>query len=347
MKHRHSRIFGLLVVLFFMVVSIAQAAVPGVMTYKGELLDAGGQPVTGTNAIDFKLYSVENGGAAFWSETQTVSVAAGSFTVQLGANPANLIDDTQLGSDTWLGITVAGGTEMTPRQKMTSVAYSLRAKVAESVTSSDSLIPAGSIMAYAGTTAPAGWMFCNGDSIDRSTYSKLFTAIGTSHGSTSGTTFNVPDYRGRFLRGVDHAAGRDADRTSRTANASGGNTGDAVGSVQGVATKLPTTGFSATGNTNAANGVGAGSTSGGEHSHPLGAGAHGLYYYGSSAGGTSAAGTFNTFDISMPHIANTEAGSTHTHTLNIPGLSLSASINGGGDSETRPVNANVEYIIKY
>lgn len=52
-------------------------------------------------------------------------------------------------------------------------------------------------------TSLAGFILCNGQAISRTTYSALFTAIGTSFGTGDGsTTFNVPDYRGKFLRGL-------------------------------------------------------------------------------------------------------------------------------------------------
>jgi len=61
----------------------------------------------------------------------------------------------------------------------------------------------------------------------------LFAAIGTAWGSGDGSsTFNIPDLRGRFMRGVDTGAGNDPDRLSRTTIMPGGNTGDAVGSLQ-------------------------------------------------------------------------------------------------------------------
>lgn len=83
-------------------------------------------------------------------------------------------------------------------------------------------------------TVPDGWLECNGQAISRTTYATLFGKIGTTHGQGDGTTtFNVPDYRGRFLRVWDHGAGRDPDAASRTAMNTGGSTGDLVGSVQG------------------------------------------------------------------------------------------------------------------
>jgi microcystin-dependent protein len=63
--------------------------------------------------------------------------------------------------------------------------------------------PAGIIAPFAGTTAPSGWLKCEGQAIDRTTYATLFAAIGTTWGSGNGsTTFNVPDLRGMFVRGT-------------------------------------------------------------------------------------------------------------------------------------------------
>lgn len=94
----------------------------------------------------------------------------------------------------------------------------------------------GVVLAFAGTSAPSGFLLCDGSPVSRSTYSGLFAIIGVSHGQGNGTTtFNLPDYRGQFLRGVDGSAGRDPNNATRTAMASGGNTGNNIGSVQGDA----------------------------------------------------------------------------------------------------------------
>lgn len=65
-----------------------------------------------------------------------------------------------------------------------------------------SAVPAGLIMFYASSTLPTGFLKCNGAAVSRTTYSALFTAIGTTFGSGDGsTTFNLPDMRGYFPRG--------------------------------------------------------------------------------------------------------------------------------------------------
>lgn len=73
--------------------------------------------------------------------------------------------------------------------------------------------PAGTIEAFAGTTAPTGWLLCGGQAISRTTYANLFTIIGTTYGVGDGsTTFNIPDLRGRTVAGLDNINGTDAGR---------------------------------------------------------------------------------------------------------------------------------------
>ena len=71
----------------------------------------------------------------------------------------------------------------------------------------------GTVISYAGTTLPAGYLATDGSAISRTTYSDLFTAIGTTWGAGDGsTTFNVPDIRGRNLIG----SGAGTTTTART-----------------------------------------------------------------------------------------------------------------------------------
>jgi microcystin-dependent protein len=63
--------------------------------------------------------------------------------------------------------------------------------------------PPGTLKAYAGGSAPAGYLMCDGSAVSRSTYSVLWNTIGTAYGSGDGsTTFNLPDLRGRVPVGV-------------------------------------------------------------------------------------------------------------------------------------------------
>jgi microcystin-dependent protein len=109
----------------------------------------------------------------------------------------------------------------------------------------EALLPAGTIIAFggpagaavvdagAGGGAPAGWLLCDGSAVSRTTYATLFGAIGINFGGGDGiATFNLPDLRGRFLRGADRGAGRDPNAAARVASNPGGPLGDAVGTLQ-------------------------------------------------------------------------------------------------------------------
>jgi len=87
-------------------------------------------------------------------------------------------------------------------------------------------IETGSIIDYAVSTAPAGWLLCDGSAVSRTTYEALFNLIGTTYGAGDGsTTFNVPDCRGRITAGLDGSANRIV-----------GSQADAIGGVLGTET---------------------------------------------------------------------------------------------------------------
>lgn len=91
-------------------------------------------------------------------------------------------------------------------------------------------VPAGTVMPYAGSTAPTGYLLCDGSAVSRSTYSALFAVVGTAFGyGNNSTTFNLPDLRGRFIRGEDGGTGRDPG--TRQASATGGSS-SGVGSYE-------------------------------------------------------------------------------------------------------------------
>ena len=86
----------------------------------------------------------------------------------------------------------------------------------------------GEVAFFARTTPPSGWLKANGAAVSRTTYAALFAAIGTTFGAGDGrTTFNLPDLRGEFLRGLDD--GRNIDRGRRLGTAQG----DAIRNITG------------------------------------------------------------------------------------------------------------------
>ena len=71
----------------------------------------------------------------------------------------------------------------------------------------------GQVAYFAMSIAPTGWLKCNGASLSRTTYVRLFNAIGTTFGSSNANSFSLPDLRGEFLRSWDDSRGVDTSRT--------------------------------------------------------------------------------------------------------------------------------------
>jgi microcystin-dependent protein len=73
--------------------------------------------------------------------------------------------------------------------------------------------PVGTVNWFAASTAPGGWLVADGSAVSRTTYATLFAVIGTVFGAGNGsTTFNLPDLRGQFIRGIDNGRGCDTGR---------------------------------------------------------------------------------------------------------------------------------------
>ncbi|WP_018897175.1 phage tail protein [Rhizobium sp. 2MFCol3.1] len=85
----------------------------------------------------------------------------------------------------------------------------------------DAIVPAGTVIHTAANAAPTGYFAADGSAKSRTTYARLFAAIGTTYGIGDGsTTFNVPDLRGEFIRGFDSGRGVDISRVFGSAQAS-------------------------------------------------------------------------------------------------------------------------------
>jgi len=97
-------------------------AVPNTINYQGYLTDSSGVPIDATESITFTIYDAVSAGTALWTETESVTIANGTFTNQLGdtlAFPVDLFN----GQDLFVGITVGTDAEMSPRKPVTSAPY--------------------------------------------------------------------------------------------------------------------------------------------------------------------------------------------------------------------------------
>lgn len=188
-------------------------------------------------------------------------------------------------------------------------------------------VAVGTVMAWPMTTVPAGWLECDGSAISRTTYAALFNTIGTSYGTGNGsTTFNLPNYKDRFLRGFD-ASGTDASgRTDR----GDGTTGAKVGTKQADDYKQHNHTF--TGNAVP------------DHGHPARYGPEGNGEIDSSGGLAVSSQNQTNKDAYTGTPSGTlgnQIGGGGGHT---PSGSISNSPATGG-TETRPTNITVKWII--
>ena len=104
-------------------------------------------------------------------------------------------------------------TPLLPRDVADADALNTVLSALESAMALVTTVPAGTIIGFAGANAPSGWLLCDGSAVSRSTYAALFAIIGTTYGvGDGGSTFNLPDLRGRIPIG----AGTGVSLTART-----------------------------------------------------------------------------------------------------------------------------------
>ncbi len=117
--------------LLLLVPSLALAQVPNKLGYQGRLLNADGTPASGSKTVTFFIADAANGGQTLWTEDQILALSDGYYATFLGsvtAFPAGLFD----GSARYVGVKI-GGSELSPRQEVGSVAYAIQAGQARDV----------------------------------------------------------------------------------------------------------------------------------------------------------------------------------------------------------------------
>jgi len=197
------------------------------------------------------------------------------------------------------------------------------------------IAPTGTVLPFAGSTAPEGWLICQATAVSRTTYAALFAVIGTTYGTGDGsTTFNLPDMRGVFPRGSG---------TNGTGNY-GGATGHtpAGGSLANKGRQLTrNNGLTATAGTTTVSGN-TGNVSN-DHSHYAGQ----LSGQVSPGAITSPGSGWNCVNSGTRDSSHTTSGITSNHVHGWSGTTSAAAISiGAGDTETTPAFLALNYIIK-
>jgi microcystin-dependent protein len=357
---------------------------PQLIPFQGRLTNQAGVAYdNGQYTITLNLYSLAIGGSTVWTERhEKVSVIGGMLNLFLGSispfdkGTPTLTDDVDFSTTKYLGITVdadnnpsTADPEMVPRTMIVAAFYAKNTQklagndwssfvvdslgsasnnpttgylngskllptsvntaqiainavktnqIADGSVTTNKLaagvgVPVGTILPFGGTVAPVGYLLCDGTQYSKATYSALSAVLNNAFGGDA-NNFRVPDLRGRFLRGWDNGTGRDPDAGARVAMNPGGPGGNNIGSVQGYATARPTTSFT--------------TSFSGDHQH-------GLELYSATPRVANRVSVIGNTNGAPVETALTTPAGNHSHT-----------VNGGGDSESRPVNTYVNYIIK-
>lgn len=229
------------------------------------------------------------GGAAEW-----ISAADNGGTAYPYAKGARV-----LYSDGWVYESLIDANTSTP--SLTSASWARMNAI-------DSQVPTGSVHQFAHNPGTlAGYLYCDGRAVSRTDYARLFAAIGTQYGAGDGsTTFNVPDFRGMFLRGFsDGQTTWDPSRVFATRQASA----------------------------NKSHAHEVGTASAGGHTHPFT-----VVAYNTDSGGVGAlTGGANSGSWDGEFDGTTGYSGAHSHP---------ATCSPVGDVESRPVNFPVYFYVK-
>ena len=286
--------------------------------YQAVVRNSSGVLLTDTTInLRVSLYPGQQASTPTWVETHVVHTDfSGCFGITVGKGERDNSSVVQNYSDVnfsaiyyWLKIEILEG------NAYREISYSQLPSAPYSEVAYNALLfPAGMVSPFAGPVdnIPEGWLLCDGSEISRTEYANLYDAIGVCWGVGDGsTTFNLPDLRGLFLRGVSGDSGNDTDADSRIVlNDNGGNTGNNVGSYQGDAIRNITGGID-----------------GGGDDGPLPAGGEGT----------------GVFEVG-PWRGN---GADGHNNLGAHNFNFDASRVVPVGSDNRPKNAYVNYIIKY
>ncbi len=337
----------------------AAQSVPPLINYQGRLANADGTPFTTADyELRVSLYDTATGtnlvwgpqvfdGGAVVGHGPRIPVVQGYFNVMLGPRDVGgrSILEAFASSDRFVEISVSNRPPIVPRQQILPTPFAMHAADGT---------PAGSVIAFAGdpSRVPEGWLLCDGRALYATNYPQLYNAIRTNWGAGFRLTgfpvsllrkvadFNLPDLRGVFLRGVSGSGNQvfgyladeevDPDSGGRLASAPGGAAGNRVGTIQFGAFRVH-------------NHLGSRFASE-THQHWTPVGVDANYFFGGYAYGTRVVTSANVGLINIQ--ANNIASNPMRETAST-GPTETAPITPDGGSETRPVNAYVNYIIKY
>ena len=192
--------------------------------------------------------------------------------------------------------------------------------------------PSGSLLMWPTTSAPTGYLLCNGTAVSRTTYAALFAVVGTTFGAGDGsTTFNLPNYADRMPIGAGTIA------------ASIGATGGSASTTLSTS-NLPS-------HTHSFSGSGSGTTNGATtgiydagHTHPTVGGIGNAQGGGGSSGAQYVNGTNPTTNSGVGNANIEDPGHAHSFGVSISGTT--GATGSGTAATTISPYLGINFIIK-
>lgn len=291
---------------------------------------AGKAPVVHSHLVT----DITNLGLAIGSSTQDPNESLNYIVLSKHANAPDTLNYWYITTTFYSGVTMAANRGQVARQYSGGNAVYARnfiAGVWSGWERLDAGVDTGAVVYFAGNTAPRGFIKANGAAVSRTAYAALFAAIGTSYGAGNGsTTFNVPDLRGEFVRGLDD--GRNID------------TGRGLGSWQDSQNLSHTHAASASVDAHA-HSVSGSTNSSGAHAHNMTANG------GQYASETQPYGAYRGNGVTSVDSSAIKESGAHTHTISGSTNSVSHShtitVAAEGGNEARPRNIALLAFIKF
>lgn len=190
-----------------------QKVVKGVLPIPGLIGGLGDQVLNYPNLVQVPLFILQGGGAALTMPVQARVTSGGQIT-SYGDMCLILFCDRDI--DTWFqtGQVTPPNSERVHNindaialvgiQSILKTISNWNPSIASlSDKTGERLTQSGMMVAYGGSSAPSGWLLCQGQEVSRTTYSLLFAVIGTTYGIGDGSnTFNVPNMQGQVAVGL-------------------------------------------------------------------------------------------------------------------------------------------------
>jgi microcystin-dependent protein len=294
-----------------------------------------------------------------YADSKFLALTGGTMTGTLTMNAAIDMNGNKI-------VNVKTPTGTSPDSDLANVEYVNSQAGAAPPPTGGASVPVGVISAFGGSSVPSGWMLCDGSSRSTSSYSELYGIIGYTYGG-SGSSFRLPDLRGRFPLGVNP--------TTLTNNRVGPNhsTAKVMGGVGGLEVvtlstgDLPSHSHSGTATSNGSHTHGGDIHAAGSHTHTGSTSSNGSHSHtGYVAAPTEAncqgdntkpvrdqSGTTSTDGAHQHIVTGIELNGSHTHTVTIAANgahthSVTLGSTGGGSShDNTPPYITVNYMIKW